>query len=61
MSLRKAIFAICLVLLLVGVTFSAAAILRADGVHPVPWITADGVHPVPWDGAGPELPADIAT
>jgi hypothetical protein len=56
MLLKKTLFAVCIVLLVAGLAFGPAAILSADGVHPLPWVTADGVHPLPWlaaDGVHP--------
>ena len=51
MSLKRMLFAICVVLLLLGVMLGAGRILRADGVHPGPpapgVLNADGVHPGP--------------
>ena len=56
MLLKKTLFGVCIVLLVAGLALGPAAILSADGVHPLPWVTADGVHPLPWlvaDGVHP--------
>jgi hypothetical protein len=56
MLLKRTVFAVCIVLLVVGLALGPAAILSADGVHPLPWVMADGVHPLPWlatDGLHP--------